>query len=46
VIFAGSLVTLLASYGLAFLSYHGFEKHFLSLKRLVQRPPALRAGPA
>ena len=46
VIFAGSLVTLLASYMLAFLSYHGFEKHFLSLKRLVQRPPALRVGPA
>ena len=46
VVFAGSLVTLLVSYGLAFLSYHGFEKHFLSLKRLVQRPPALRPGPA
>jgi peptidoglycan/LPS O-acetylase OafA/YrhL len=46
VIFAGSLATLLVSYGLAFLSYHGFEKHFLSLKRLVRRPAALRAGPA
>ena len=46
VIFAGSLATFVASYGLAFLSYHGFEKHFLALKRLVQRPSALRAGPA
>jgi peptidoglycan/LPS O-acetylase OafA/YrhL len=44
VIFAGSVATLLVSYALAFLSYHGFEKHFLALKRLVQRPSPLRVG--
>lgn len=45
VVFAASLATLLVSYGLAFASYHGFEKYFLSLKRFVQ-PPALHVRPA
>lgn len=46
VVFAASLATLLVSYVLALVSYHGFEKYFLSLKRFVQ-PSALRVrGPA
>jgi peptidoglycan/LPS O-acetylase OafA/YrhL len=45
VVFVASLATLVVSYALAFVSYHGFEKYFLSLKRLVQ-PSALRVRPA
>lgn len=45
VVFAASVATLLVSYGLAFVSYHGFEKYFLSLKRFVQ-PATLRVRPA
>jgi peptidoglycan/LPS O-acetylase OafA/YrhL len=45
VVFAASVATLLASYWLAFVSYHGFENYFLSLKRFVQ-PSTSRVRPA
>ncbi|MGH8227124.1 MAG: acyltransferase family protein [Steroidobacteraceae bacterium] len=36
VLFAASVAIFLASYALAFVSYHYFERHFLALKRLFE----------
>ena len=45
VVFAASVAILLASYGLAVISYYGLERRFLQLKRLV-RPYGQGAQPA
>jgi len=43
VVFIAAVATFVASYGLAFVSYHAFEKRFLALKRFV-RPSSLPIG--
>jgi peptidoglycan/LPS O-acetylase OafA/YrhL len=45
VVFEASVAILLASYGLAVISYYGLERRFLALKRLV-RPYGQDAQPA
>ena len=37
-LFAATVPCAIVTFGLAFLSWHGFEKHLLKLKRFFPRP--------